>query len=148
MLSVADSGEKDKVLKWCTYVLKGLLEEIQKIDRLLDQKYLLDTVLLPALDYSLERKHITDREHKILRAVAKTPKMRIRAGDLTEQIIGKVSAVHRSRIIKDLRDKEMLMSLPNNERQYTIGFANNYLLRGVIQILGKEGFIPESLSEK
>jgi len=32
-------------------------------------------------------------------------------------------------------------------RQYTIGFSNNYLIRGVIKSLREEGFIPEQLEK-
>lgn len=32
-------------------------------------------------------------------------------------------------------------------RQYTIGFSNNYLIRGVIKSLRDEGFIPEQLDK-
>jgi Fic family protein len=30
MLALADTGEEKNVLKWCTYVLQGLLKEIEK----------------------------------------------------------------------------------------------------------------------
>jgi len=42
----------------------------------------------------------------------------------------------------------MLIPLKAKGRIYTIGFANNYLLRGVMHVLEKNGFIPESLNKK
>ena len=146
MLCLADTGEKEKVLAWCEYVLSGLKNEIEKIDRLLDLKYMINTVLLPALSFSLEREHLTKREYEILSAVVKSKDMIIKSSDL-EPVIGQESSVQRSRIIKRLKDKEMLRSIPGKSRVYTIGFANNYLLRGVFYVLEKNGFVPPSLNK-
>lgn len=147
MLALADSGEEENVLKWCLYVLEGLRLEIEKIDRLLDLNYMVNTVLLPMLAFALEREHITKREYEILTAVVKNPEMSIRSADL-EKIIGKESAVQRSRILKKLKVKNMLTPLKNKGRIYTIGFANNFLLRGIAHILEKNGFVPSSLNKK
>lgn len=145
MLSLADSGDEDKVLEWCLYVLEGLRIEIEKIDRLLNLRYIVDIILLPMLSYALAREHITKREYQILSAVVKSKEMNIKSADL-EIILGEESSVQRSRILKKLKDKEMLMPLKENGRIYTIGFANNYLLRGIIYVLQENGFIPDSLN--
>jgi Fic family protein len=146
MLALADTGTEENVLKWCTYVLKGLLAEIEKIDSLLNLAYTTEKILLPALAYAIERKQITPREHEILRAVVKSDDMRIKSAHLTA-IIGKESPTQRSRIIQGLKDKKMLISLKEKGRIYTIGFSNNYLLRGISKALEENGFIPEFLSK-
>jgi Fic family protein len=146
-LALADSGEKEGVLDWCLYVLEGLRQEIEKIDKLLDLSYMTINILIPVLDYALEREHITKREYSILLAVVKSPTMSIKSADL-EGVIGSESSVQRSRIIKRLKDKKMLFPLKGNGRVYTIGFANNYLLRGVMDVLERNGFIPAFLSRK
>lgn len=33
------------------------------------------------------------------------------------------------------------MPLKENGRIYTVAFSNNYLLRGIVEILSKEGFV-------
>jgi Fic family protein len=114
-LALADTGEKDKVLQWCLYVLDGLRNEIEKIDNLLDLKYMTENILLPALAYALERQLITKRESDILSAVVKSKTMTIKSSDL-ESIIGQESSVQRSRILKKLKDKEMLSPLPGKSR--------------------------------
>lgn len=146
-LAHADSGEKERVLQWCLYVLAGLKNEIEKIDRLLDLKYMTEIILLPALSYALERQFITKREFEILNAVVKTRTMTIRSSDL-DAIIGEESQVQRSRILRRLRDKKMLKAVPGKSRVYTIGFANNYLLRGIFYVLEQNGFIPPLLNKK
>lgn len=146
MLASADTGEKENVLEWCRYVLDGLKEEIEKVDRFLNLDYVTNMILIPALQYALERKHITEREFQILKAIAKADGMSIKSLDII-QATGKVSPVERSRIIKRLREKNMLMPLKDNGRIYTIGFANNYLLRGIATVLEANGFVPEFLNK-
>lgn len=145
MLALADTGEEENVLSWCTYVLGGLKEEIEKIDKLLDAKYVIDTILIPALDEALERRMIINREYDILKALVLAKEMTIKSADL-EKVIGQESPVQRSRIIKKLLEKKMLQPLTQKGRVYTIGFSNNYLLRSVIGVLEKNGFIPTSLT--
>lgn len=147
MLGMADSGEKDSILSWCLYMLQGLKDEIEKIDRLLDLEYMVDATLLPVLSYALERQHITKSEFEILRSVVKSKNMSIKSADL-KGVIGKESPVHRSRIIKRLKDKKMLVPLKDKGRIYTIGFVNNYLLRGVAHILVQNGFVPDALNKR
>lgn len=146
-LALADTGEEEKVLEWCLYVLEGLRVEIEKIDKLLDLRYITNSLLLPMLSFALERKHITELEHAILSALVKNKGMSIKSADL-EKVIGQESPVQRSRILRRLKDKGMLIPLKENGRIYTIGFANNYLLRGIMHILEQNKFIPESLNRK
>ncbi|KND47594.1 MAG: hypothetical protein AB201_01525 [Parcubacteria bacterium C7867-006] len=147
-LAHADSGTREGVLEWCTYVLEGLRSEIEKIDNLLDLKYMTNTILIPALDFALERENITRREYEILVFIVKNKGMEIRPIDL-KKAIGKDSVVERSRILKKLRDKKMVEPIgKQNGRIYTISFANNYLLRGIAHVLEKNGFVPESLNKK
>lgn len=145
MLALADTGEKEKVLEWCEYVLSGLKDEIEKIDRLLDSEYVFSTILLPSLARALSQKLITDREYEILKALIQSKDMTMKSADL-EKVIGQESPVQRSRIIRKLREKRMLQPLSKNGRIYTIGFNNNYLLRSVILTLEMNGFIPPSLN--
>lgn len=146
MLSLADSGEKEKILEWCLYVLEGLRIEIEKIDKLLDFSYITKNILLPVLSFALEKQNITKREYEILSSLVKNKSMSIKSADL-DKMIGQESSVQRSRILKKLKDKNMLIPLKENGRIYTIGFANNYLLRGVMHVLEKNNFIPASLNK-
>lgn len=146
MLELADSGEPEKVLAWCEYVLTGLRDEIKKIDRLLDISFMTTNILLPALAFSKDRKFITDREHGILRALVMNKGMTIKSADI-ERVTGEASAVQRSRIIAGLKEKGMLQPVTERGRIYEIGFMNNYLLRGVMAVLANEGFVPDSLNK-
>tara|TARA_R110002096_G_scaffold47396_5_gene126431 strand:+ start:795 stop:1955 length:1161 start_codon:yes stop_codon:yes gene_type:complete len=138
-LSKADMGTEKGVLAWCEYVLKGLKEEIEKIDKLSDYDYLKKEILLPSLVHSLEREYITDTESKILRKVIELQV--IQASDLKKIFVGKVSS-EVSRQIKKLINKKMLVPEKEGARKYIIRFDNNFLLRGVIRILDEKGFLP------
>lgn len=146
MLRLADTGEKDNVLKWCFYVLDGLRKEIEKIDKLLNFEYMTNSILLPVLAYALDRQHITKQEYEILKTVVKNEDMVLKSGGLVS--LGTESPVQRSRIIKKLKEKDMLIPLKENGRIYTIGFVNNFLFRDIAYILEQNGFIPEFLNKK
>jgi Fic family protein len=137
LLALADEGTPPGMIKWCEYVLSGLKDEIEKIDRLLDYDYLFNKILVPAIAYSLERGHINKIEEQILHKAAE--KKIIQAGDLKDIFPGKDPA-QISRSIKNLKEKHMLGLLEGSKRKYIIRFDNNYLLRGIIKIFGDEGF--------
>ena len=140
-LSKADTGMEVDLLSWCEYVLEGLKNEIDKIDKLLDYNYLSKNILLPAIDFSLERKLIIPQEEKILKVVIK--KQVIQAGDLKNIFPGKIPA-EISRTIRKLKDKNMLMPEKEKSRKYVLHFENNYLLRGIIEMLDRNNFLPVS----
>ncbi len=138
-LAEADKGTDEGILIWIEYVLKGLKEEIEKIDKLLDYNFLKKEILLPAISYSLERKYITPNETEILKKIIE--KQLIQAADLKEFFVGKTDS-EISRQIRKLIDKKMIMPESEGTRKYIIRFDNNYLLRGIIKALGEKGFLP------
>lgn len=138
-LSEADKGTDEGIKVWVEYVLKGLKDEIEKIDKLLDYNFLSKQILLPAVSHSLERKYITDVEAKILKKVVEIQV--IQASDIKEFLGGKADAVV-SRQIKKLIDRKMLIPEKDGARKYVLRFDNNYLLRSIIKSLGEKGFLP------
>lgn len=138
-LSEADKGSDEGIIVWVEYVLKGLKEEIEKIDKLLDYNFLSKEILLPAIVYSSERKYITDAEAKILKKVVDLQV--IQASDIKEFFAGKADA-EVSRQIKRLINKKMLAPEKEGTRKYILRFDNNYLLRSIIKSLGEKGFLP------
>lgn len=136
-LEKADTGEKAGILTWCEYVLHGLKEEIEKIDKLLNYDYLAKEILMPTINYSVERQYITDIEAKILRKAI--DKKAVQSSDLKDIFQGK-HAAEISRQIKKLVNKKMLERM--DFKRYIISFGDSYLLRGVIKMLGEKGFLP------
>ncbi len=138
-LSEADQGTDEGIITWVEYVLKGLKEEIEKIDRLSDYNFLRKEILIPTIGHSLERKYITDVEAKILK---KAIDMQVvQAADVKEFFGGKADS-EVSRQIRKLIEKKMLVPEKEGTRKYVLRFDNSYLLRGVIKSLGEKGFLP------
>jgi Fic family protein len=143
MLGKADTGTLEGREAWCIYVLKGMLEELQKVDRLTDSKYLISRILEPALHYAKQRELLTSLEQHVL---MKTAQVGIaKASDLKEAMPAMTDA-QRTYQIRKLVERKMLVPIHEGARQYTVGFSNNNLIRGVIQALSVEGFIPEALN--
>jgi len=138
-LSEADKGTEEGMILWIEYVLKGLKEEIEKVDKLLDYDFLRKEILIPTISHSIERKYITDMEGKILKRVVEMQV--IQAGDVKEFFKGKVDA-EVSRQIRKLIDKKMLVPEKAGARKYVLRFDNSYLLRSVMKTLGEKGFLP------
>lgn len=137
-LALADKGTDENVLKWCEYVLGGLKTEIEKIDRLLEYDFLQKRILYPAIAIALDRAWITEIEFKVLKKAV--DKQIIKAADLSDVILTK-HPPELSRIIRRLKDKKMLIAVSGSPRKYAICFQNNYLIRGIIEQLSKEGFV-------
>jgi Fic family protein len=138
-LSEADSGSDQGMTAWCEYVLSGLKQEIEKIDRLAEYDFLKKEIIIPAISHAQERKVITEMESKILRKTAEIGIMQ--ASDIREFFPGK-SSPEISRQIARLKNRKMLQPEREGSRKYLIRFDNNYLLRGIMKSLDEKGFLP------
>jgi Fic family protein len=144
MLAHANTVAAAGLEAWCIYVLQGILDELRKVDRLTDLGYLSDKILMPAIAYAKERKLITPMEESVLLISAKSGIAK--AADLAAAMPG-LTPAKRTYQIKKLVERKMLEPIKEGARQYTIGFSNNYLMRGVVRALSNEGFIPATLSK-
>jgi len=142
MLSNADGGTREGLEIWCTYMLRGLRDEIRKIDLLSKHTYLAEKIIHFALILSEREKRITSRERQMLRIAFDA---------------GAVSASHYreffrdkapqeiSRRIKALRDKKLLLSLEEGSRKYVINLKAKLLRFGIMEALDQHGFLPPQL---
>jgi hypothetical protein len=123
-------------------VLSGIRDELRKVDRLTDATYLNERVLTPALHYARERELLTQQEARLLLAAARLGI--VKSGDL-QQEMPELNSRQRNYQISKLVERHLLEPIHQGARQYTVGFANSFLMRGVIQALSDEGFIPDAL---
>lgn len=141
MLSVADSGTPEGLESWCLYVLGGILEELRKLEKLTRHDYLVKYIFLPSLQHARERALITPLEHDLLEIAVH--QQVVKSADFAEAIPATRARTYQ---ISKLVGAKMLIPIESGARQYTMGFSNSYLLRGVIMALRAEGFISDTLA--
>ncbi|WJD63385.1 Fic family protein [Pseudomonas kurunegalensis] len=144
MLGVADTGTTAGLEAWCVYVLEGIRDELEKVDKLTNYAYLTESILSPAVGFARSREWITEAEEQILALVIKLKV--VKSADIAVAL-PKLTAGQRTYQIKKLVEQGMLLPVSTGSRQYTIGFSSNYLIRGVIKALREQGFIPEPLDK-
>lgn len=144
MLCVADTGTDNGLERWCTYVLTGVLAELKKVDQLIDFSYLLPRILAPAIQFSVERRLITELESKVLMVALKANGGEVKSADLA-LAMPDLSDSQRTRRIAKLVESRVLVPTSPKSRVYTAGLANSYLVRGIMRSLADEGFISTRL---
>lgn len=144
MLGMADTGTTAGLEAWCIYVLQGIRDELEKVDKLTNYGYLTKSILFPAVSFARSREWITEVEEQILAGAIKMKV--VKSADIAE-VLPKLTSSQRTYQIRKLVDQGMLVPVSPGSRQYTIGFSNNYLIRGVIKALREQGFIPEPLDK-
>lgn len=140
-LAKADTASNEGLIAWAEYMLKGLCNEIEKIDNLSDYTYLRNRILQPALQDAMQNAYVTPPEYAILKATVAKDDQMLQAGDL-KKLFPNTSSSDRSRSIRALIEKEMLLPVKENSRKYVISFSNNYLMRSILKALDKEGLLP------
>lgn len=142
MLSEADAGTDAALEQWCTYVLTGVRDELNKVNRLADYGHLQAAILVPAVTHARSRQLITPQEAAVLTTTIKAGV--VKSADLEAAMPG-LTPNQRTYQIRKLVDSGMLQPLKEGARQYSLGFTHNMLLRGVVHALREQGFIPDVL---
>jgi Fic family protein len=143
MLAQADAGTDEALESWCTYVLAGVRDELNKVNRLADHGHLQAAILLPAVAHARARQWITPQEEMVLATTIKAGV--VKSGDLETAMPG-LNANQRTYQIRKLVEGGMLQPVSPGARQYSIGFTHNMLLRGVVHALSQQGFIPDAVA--
>ena len=138
-LAVADLGTDEGLLDWCDYVLSGILEEVTKVNKLLDFEYLYKNILVPTINLGLDRGYLNKEEAKVLNIGIS--KQSFKASELDDAFEGLTSR-QKTHLISKMKESGFIRPLKENGRTYYVSFMNNFLMRSLIQILEKEDFIP------
>ncbi len=142
-LSIADNGGNGDLINWCSYVLSGIKSEIIRIDALLNYDYLSAHILSPAISSAVERKLVTREEAEILMLGIKDETQSFKARDISDRY----SSRQKTHLIKKLKDAGFIKPIQEGSRTYYVNFSRSYLLRGVMQALEVNKFIP-AMDEK
>ncbi len=144
-LSIADSLNDKDILNWAEYFLSGLKNEFKKIDTLLNESYVRDKLLLPALRFTLDRQIINQLEYNILSYLVKQEKMTIQSKEF--DIFGINSSAQKTRMMNKLKQNRLVKAIKKGGRIYTINFYNSPILRGIIKALDENGFVADFLNK-
>ena len=140
MLSKADRGTEDGIESWCLYVAQGVAAEMDRVNRLLDRDYATENIIEPALRSALDSQFISREEYEILKIAMREDI--IQAQDVRHLFGASPSAaVQTSRVLANMRDKNLLMIHPDYQKKYVMRFANNYLLQDVLKAMDKNGLL-------
>lgn len=137
-LAGADTGTYEGTEAWCLYVLGGIRDELEKVDKITKYNYLQEKILRPALTWSKARKQFTPEEEMVLSMAIHQGVFR--AADV-DKVLPALAKRQRTYLISKLIQQSMIQPVTKRGRAYTISFTHSYLLRGIVHALEKEGFI-------
>ncbi|SHL86138.1 Fic family protein [Fibrobacter sp. UWOV1] len=140
MLKVADSKNNEAMVQWSAFVLQGLLDELQKTEKLTDINYVRKYILEPALQDSLHTGVIGKEIYSALQVSLEKPVFQ--ASDIADIW---PNAYTRSRYIRSMLKAGFIAPISEGARKYYLKFAGSPLMVSLIRALNQQGFLPESL---
>lgn len=139
-LANADDLSAQGTIEWSEYMLTGLLDEITKVDRLLDKKFAKQEIIMPAIEYAYEKERISKLEHDMLLICA--DKDIVTASDFSSLFPKGSSHVNISQAIKKLREQKLIQPIKDGARKYYLSMNRNAITVGIISKLDENGFLP------
>jgi Fic family protein len=142
-LEAADSLTNEGILAWCTYVLQGLNTDLRKLAQLSNADFVVDQLLVPAIERLGRSGGIAQNEVRALSVAAK--KTVVKAGDLETALPG--SASTRSQAIRKLLDRHLMEPTEQGARSYRLVFAPNDLTVHIVNRLDVMNLLPTILKD-
>lgn len=141
MLSEADKNTDEGLLKWVGYMLAGVKKEVDRVNELLDEDFTKNQIIIPALDFALDKQRINELEYQMLKVAVEENV--VQASDFRPLFPPDVSHVNISKAIRKLRAQNFLTPLGNKTaRRYAIRLNRNSLTLGVVMQLDQQGYLP------
>lgn len=139
-LAGADDMSEQGLTAWTEYMLKGFSEEIHKVDQLLQEDFIKQKIIIPAINYSYSKERLSTVERDIL--LICVDKNIISASDISHLFPADISRVNISHTIRNLRDQDLLEPTGPNARKYFLKLSKNAISSGIIKQLDEHGFLP------
>ena len=139
MLQKADENTEEGKLIWCEYVLNGLYNEISKVSKLMNKKYLAEKIITPAINRAYDLHFISDDYKKVLDFLIK--KDIIKSKDIQQLFAKEKTTRQVTLLISKMLDAGLIQRTDINARTYVINLLCKDLTRGVIESLYREQFI-------
>lgn len=143
MLEDADSLQPDAIIRWCQYLLEGMLADLRKLNKLSDGLFVLESLLRPAIQRGVDAGAFSLQQAQALDVVAKLTE--VKAADLEAVFPGTIPA--RSQRIRKLVDKKLIQPIAEGKRTYRLVMAPGPLTPFIIRQLDELGFLPNILKD-
>jgi Fic family protein len=139
LVKKADSEKEKDVFTYLEYVLEGLRNDMEKMDSLLNYDLVRENILKPSFRHPIFERLFSDQDRLILDVAME--KQIFQAADI-RVLFPLKPPTEISKMIKWLRDKELIIGIDENARKYSINLENKYLVKMVVGKLERGGFIP------
>ncbi|NVN00727.1 Fic family protein [Arthrobacter sp. SDTb3-6] len=143
MLEQADTLEPNDIVQWCAYLLNGILEDMQKLNKLSDSTFVLDSLLRPSIKRGVDAGALSRQDAAVLDVVGRLTE--VKASDLEAALPGSVSS--RSQQIRKLVDRKLIQPIAEGKRSYQLVMAPGPLTPFIIRQLDELGFLPNILKD-
>jgi len=139
LLRKADSGLDKDMFSWMEYALTGLRDSIYMMDQLTDYNFLKEEILVPAFKHPLFDRIFTYQDRLIMDIAI--DKQVFQAADIRHFFPQKHPS-EISKMLRWLKEKEMIINLEENTRKYAINLENKYLVKVLVAKFERKGFLP------
>lgn len=141
-LAAADTLLDEGLTRWCEFVLRGILADMQAVRTLVDPDAL-GTLLRSAISRATRAAQLDDREAAALTAVAHG--RTFQAGNLAPAV--GLDPSGRSQLIRGLTERGLITRSGDAKRKYHIRLSPNALTPFVLAELGDRGLLPAILED-
>lgn len=135
----ADSGKDKDVNNWLEYSMEGLRDAMYNMDRLTNYNFFREEILEPAFKHPLFDRIFTMQDRLIIEIALE--KQVFQAADI-KLFFPKKHPSEISKMLKWLKEKEMVVTLEENSRKYVINLENKYMVKVLISKFERQGFLP------
>jgi Fic family protein len=139
LIRKADSEKEKDVFAFLEFALLGLRDDMDRMDKLLNYDIIREDILRPAFKHPLFDRVFGEQDRLIIDIALE--KQVFQAADVRLYFPQK-HPTEISKMLKWLRDKEMIIGIDENARKYAINLENKYLIKLVVGKLERAGFIP------
>ncbi|WP_449407642.1 Fic family protein [Microbacterium maritypicum] len=140
-LEAADAIDDDGSTTWVTFFARGIRDDLRRLVRLQDHRFVTDELVGPALRMLTADGVIGREEERALQLVLTAGV--VKAGDLASALPG--SASNRSRTIRSLLDRVLLRQADEGPRFYRLSLSRGPLASRLIRRLNAAGLLPRIL---
>jgi len=142
-LSAADALTNDGSVEWCTFFVRGIHEDLERLSQLQDFQFVSDRLIIPAIDRAVRSGLASLREGEAMKITLN--RTVVHAKELEPAIPGNAS--QRSHAIRAMIDNGLLAPERPGGRSYRLNLLGRVLGPMLVRELDALGFLPSILRD-